>query len=89
MRSTRLPIVGKKRTEALKALSSDPLDTFPAFVDRVRERLVVGQRAYGDQSFSRPEGELIGEMKEELLDVCGWAYVLWTRLERLQKTEEQ
>ncbi|MGC8758595.1 MAG: hypothetical protein ACP5VC_01445 [Bryobacteraceae bacterium] len=50
---------------------------------RLRERLEAGARTYGEASFRRDAAELAGEVQEELLDVCGWAFVLWCRLRRL------
>jgi hypothetical protein len=81
---TRLPLVGSDRETALKALSSDPLDNFPAFIEAVRSRLADGQRAYGDKSFERPINELIGEIEEEVFDICAWSFILWTRLHRVK-----
>jgi len=51
---------------------------------RLRKRLEAGAREYGEISFRREPSELIGEIEEELLDVCGWAFILWCRLRRLQ-----
>jgi len=50
---------------------------------RLRERLEAGARNYGEVSFRREPAELAGEIEQELLDVCGWAFVLWCRLRRL------
>jgi len=58
---------------------------FPDFIAAVAARLEKGREAYNDQSFSRPPGELVGEIKEELVDVCGWAFVLWCRLRDLEQ----
>jgi hypothetical protein len=63
---------------------TDPLDAFPAFVDAVRARLEAGRAVYGDRSFDRPTAELIGELQQEALDLAGWGFVLWTRLEALE-----
>ena len=65
-------------------LLADPLDAFPAFVAHVRARLEAGRQEYGDRSFDRPPAELLGEIEQELLDVCGWAYVLWSSVRRLR-----
>lgn len=56
---------------------------FEDFAARIRGRLEVGKREYGDSSFRRPMVELVGEIQEELLDVAGWAFILYSRLERL------
>ena len=64
---------------------TDQLDSsFQSFVEQVRTRLQKGARQYGDRSFTRPVPELVGEIQEELADVCGWSFILWTRLERLR-----
>jgi len=46
----------------------------------VRLRMDQGREAYEDQSFTRPPEALAGEIKEELLDVCGWAFILRCRV---------
>lgn len=58
---------------------------WPAFVQAVEARLEAGAAAYGDRSFERPAGELVGEIAEELEDVAGWAFVLWCRMESLKR----
>ena len=62
-------------------MSDDPLSRWPAFSAAVRERLEAGRREYGDRSFSAEPGELLGEVREELLDVCAWGFILACRLE--------
>lgn len=64
---------------------NDPLDRWPEFAEIIRKRLELGQQAYGDRSFSRDPAELVAEVQQELLDVCGWAYVLWIRLEAVRQ----
>lgn len=59
-------------------------DPWPAFVEAVARRLVAGEREYQGRSFERPPSELLAEIREELEDVCGWGYVLWTRLRALE-----
>lgn len=70
---------------------AEPLDTFPDFTTAVVQRLQAGRVSYGDRSFALPPFDLLGEIEEELLDVCGWAFILWTRLQaispRLQGSE--
>ena len=55
------------------------------FVRRLRARLKVGARTYGDASLARPKRDLIDEIQEELEDVAGWSVLLWHRLERLRE----
>lgn len=63
--------------------TTDPLDTFDTFASAVRRRLEQGRREYGDSALSRPLPELRGELAEELEDVCGWAFLLWLRVRRI------
>ncbi|MEI9940513.1 MAG: hypothetical protein WDO69_25135 [Pseudomonadota bacterium] len=65
---------------------ADPLTRFDSFVGEVRARLEAGRAAYGDRSFTRPPAELLGELQQEALDLAGWGFVLWCRLESLRKT---
>ena len=66
-------------------MTSQQHPMFADFAAAVTARLEKGREAYGDQSFSRPPGELVGEIKEELVDVCGWAFILWSRLHDLEQ----
>lgn len=67
---------------------ADPLEAWPAFAESVRVRLEAGRAAYGDKSFSRPPAELIGELQQEALDLAGWGFVLWCRLEAMRAGAE-
>jgi len=62
------------------------LDAWPDFMETIRKRLEAGKREYGDSSFTRPASELAGEIEEELLDVAGWAFFLWLRIQRIRKS---
>ena len=62
---------------------------WPMYECLVRDRLLVGADLYGDTSFTRPPNELVKEIAEELLDVSGWAFILWCRIQELElKTKE-
>lgn len=50
------------------------------FIEALHARLEAGAQEYGDSSYTRPPGELAGEIEEELLDVVGWAFFLWLRV---------
>lgn len=54
------------------------------FIRGLRDRLEAGAVEYGEQSFERPVAQILSEMQEELLDVAGWAFIGWTRLQRLR-----
>ena len=65
-------------------MKHDPLDAWPAFAVRVRQRLEAGRAAYGDTSFSRDPVELLNELQQEALDLAGWGFVLFRRIEAAQ-----
>ncbi len=64
---------------------SDPLNAWPAFASRVRERLEAGREAYGDRSFHAEPDVLLGELQQEALDLAGWGFVLFERIERARE----
>jgi hypothetical protein len=55
------------------------------FLYMVRARLDAGRVEYGDRSFSRDPDALLKEIEEELLDVVGWASILFARLQRIRR----
>jgi hypothetical protein len=61
---------------------SDPLDTFESFAAAVRGRLDAGRIAYSDRSFDADPGVLLAELQQEALDLAGWGFILFERLER-------
>jgi len=63
-------------------IGTDPLEDFPAFATDVRRRIEQG--ALGEKSFSTDPQRLLEEISEELLDVCGWAYTLHCRLNKMR-----
>ena len=65
--------------------SDAALEQFDKFTARVRERLVNGKRAYGDSSFERPLESLIEEIRQEALDVAGWGFIVFRRLDELDE----
>jgi hypothetical protein len=62
---------------------SEPLDVWPTFAELVRRRLEKGRATYGDRSFDSDPTELIGELQQECLDLAGWGFVLFCRLEAM------
>jgi hypothetical protein len=67
---------------------NDLLDRFENFARAARARLDAGRLAYGDTSFSKDPTELIAELQQECLDLAGWGFVLFERLERAKKALE-
>jgi hypothetical protein len=69
-------------------LESGVTDGWEEFASKVASRLEKGRQTYGGWSFSRSPGQLLDEVEEEILDVCGWSYILWTRLRTLRQRLE-
>lgn len=60
-------------------------DAWTVFSGAVLRRLGNGHRDYGDRSFHRHPIELLDEVQEELLDVNGWSFILWKRLQGVRR----
>ena len=58
---------------------------WPEFETVLKARLDAGARAYGDNSFARPPTRLVDEIEQEALDIIGWGFVLWVRLQALKE----
>ena len=54
---------------------------WPEFERIMKKRLDTGYREYGDGSFSKDPKELLEEVAQETLDIVGWGFILWTRLQ--------
>lgn len=73
------------KPELTNAISRDAVvRKWPMYECLVKDRLLVGADLYGDASFTRPPNELLKEIAEELMDVTGWSFILWTRIQELQ-----
>ncbi len=59
-------------------------DRWPDFAAATDSRLKQGAREYGDRSFDLASTSLLDEIREELEDVAGWAFILWVRLGRVR-----
>jgi hypothetical protein len=68
---------------------ADPLTAWPAFAAEVRARLEQGRAAYGDRSFSADPDELLRELQQEALDLAGWGFVLYRRIEGMRRELER
>ena len=58
---------------------------WPGFESVIKKRLDKGAIEYGHTSLTRPVDEIVGEIEEELLDVIGWAFMAWIKMERARK----
>ncbi len=54
------------------------------FLELLDERLDQGAKEYGDRSFDRSELELLTELQQEALDLAGWSWVLFEKIERMK-----
>lgn len=61
---------------------------WPEFETLMKDRLQAGFESYGDGSFDRKPSDLLEEATQELLDLVGWGFILWTRVHRLRKLVE-
>lgn len=58
---------------------------FPEFIHLLGRKLRSGADEYGDNSFSRSGPELLKEIKAEVVDICGWSFILFCRLRDLEQ----
>jgi len=78
--------MNNSKPDPTNAISRDAIvRKWPMYQCLVRDRLIMGADAYGDTSFLRPPSELLSEIAEELMDVTGWAFILWTRIQEMQQ----
>ena len=68
-----------------RSRAGDPLDRWPDFGAVVQKRLERGAVEYGDSALTRPASELVGEIAEELEDLAAWSFLLWLRVQGLEK----
>jgi hypothetical protein len=61
---------------------------FAEFVSDLASRLDVGGAEYQGKSFQKTPNELVDEIRAELIDVAGWAFILLTRINRLKAKVE-
>ena len=54
-----------------------------SFLEQLEAKMEVGAEEHPD-TFSRPPMELVGEIQQECLDLAGWGFCLWTRLQSMK-----
>lgn len=59
---------------------------FLDFVDILHSRLEAGEKKYGDSSFEMSTIQSLEEISQELLDVAGWSWCQWVRLQKLKRS---
>jgi hypothetical protein len=55
----------------------------PEFFEAVRARLMKGAIEYENRSFSKDPADLLEELRQEALDLAGWVFVLFCRLQTM------
>jgi len=58
---------------------------FPAWSDKIRARCENGKLEYGDKSFSKDPLALIEELEQECLDIPGWSFITYCRLQQMKR----
>ena len=58
---------------------------FLSFCDAVQARLEKGTITYGDRSFDAAPAILLDELQQEALDLAGWGFILWEKLEAMKE----
>lgn len=58
------------------------------FVERLRARLMKGMVTYENRSFSKTPDVLLEDLKQEALDLAGWGFILFCRLEAMTRAIE-
>ena len=58
--------------------SDEALKQYSAYTEAIHKRLEVGKQVYGDSSFESPLQQLLTEIQEELMDVSGWSFILFS-----------
>jgi hypothetical protein len=66
---------------------------FPEYFRLIIKRLRTGADQYGDGSFSADPAKLCEELEQEVLDIAGWSFPIWCRIQdlklRLKSIEEK
>ena len=65
-------------------MENDWRKQFEEFQKKVRERMEMGEKQYGNATFSLPMNRVIAEMQQEALDYAGYGFIFWTQLEDLK-----
>lgn len=58
---------------------------FAEFVLRLHDKCERGAKTYGEASFDKPLPRTLDELLDELLDLSGWSWVMFVRIEALKE----
>lgn len=87
---------GPHEAESVKVYEQLPLTSnhsgwryeFASFLQALELKVEAGARNYGDKSFSKSPERLLDELAAETLDIAGWGFILWVRLQRLKEASQ-
>ena len=65
---------------------TEELETFQ---DLMKSRMEDGYREYGDTSFGKSLRSLLQEIQEELVDTANWAFIGYSKLQRIREKLDQ
>lgn len=54
------------------------------FFAAVAVRLNQGAQDYKDESFNKPLRQLLDELEQEALDLAGWGFIAWEKIQRMR-----
>ena len=54
---------------------------FNDFMARIQQRIETAEQTYGDRSLHDTTIHLLSELEEEVLDIAGWGFFLWKRMQ--------
>jgi hypothetical protein len=60
-------------------------DDYYAFRRALDIKVEDGAVRYGNKSFTLPVLSTLDEIEAEMLDICGWSFILWCRLQGIKK----
>lgn len=60
-------------------------DHWPEFETVLKAKLQAGHEEYGDGSFELSLHQLADEVEQEVVDIVGWSFIQWTRIQRLKR----
>jgi len=73
----------------MKDIKDWSLDDYADFTQILLSRLAVGRETYGIASLHKSDEALREDISQELLDVCGWSFLLWYKLQQQQERMKQ
>jgi len=58
-------------------------EKFQKFLGELEPKMLAGIKEHGESKHEI--GELVGELKDEALDIVGWGFLLWRKIDNLEK----